>query len=89
MRRRLPDILAILSLPVGLGVYLLVGSLLAAVAPSLATTIVGLFVPLFAAGIAMIPLVAPWVDRRAKADLARIRAERELAEDPGQEGPGR
>jgi hypothetical protein len=83
MRRHLPDILAVLSLPVGLGAYLLVGSLLAAVAPSLATTVVGLFVPLFAAGLAMIPLVAPWFDRRAKADLAQIRAEREKHEEPG------
>jgi hypothetical protein len=89
MRRRMPDILAILSLPVGLGIYLLVGSLLAEVAPSLATTIVGLFVPLFAAGMAMIPLVAPWFDRRARADLAQIRAERELAENRGTEDPGR
>jgi hypothetical protein len=77
MRRRLPDILAVLSLPAGLAAYLLVGSLISAIAPSLSTTIVGLFVPLFAAGLVMIPFVAPWFDRRAKADLARIHAQRD------------
>jgi hypothetical protein len=81
MRRRLPDLLAILSLPAGLGAYLLTGSLISAVAPSLATTIVGLFVPLFAAGIVMIPFIAPWFDRRAKADLARIRTQRDEESD--------
>jgi hypothetical protein len=92
MRRRLPDLLAILSLPVGVAAYLLTGTVLQAVAPSLSPTIVGLFVPLFVAGLCMIPFVAPWFDRRAKADLAEIRAaraqegrmpEREDDEQPG------
>jgi hypothetical protein len=85
VRRRLPEILAILSLPVGLGAYLVVGSILAAVAPSLAITIVGLFLPLFAAGLAMIPFLVPWFDRKAKADLAQIRAAREAG--PPNAGP--
>ena len=77
MRRHLPTILAMLSLPAGLAAYLVTGLILTNVAPSLALTVVGLFVPLFVAGIVMIPFVAPWFDRRAKADLARIQAERE------------
>jgi hypothetical protein len=82
MRRHLPDILAVLSLPVGLAAYLLTGAFLAVIGPGLATNIVGLFVPLFVAGLAMIPFIAPWFDRRAKADLAKIRADRERDAGP-------
>lgn len=77
MRARLPDILAVLSLPVGIGAYLVTGFVIGAVAPGLAPTIVGLFVPLFVAGLCMIPFVAPWFDRKAKADLAAIQARRQ------------
>ncbi len=42
--------------------------------------ILTIFVPLLVAGLFMIPFIAPWLDRRAKADLAAIRAAR--AADP-------
>ncbi len=84
MRRHLPDILAVLSLPVGIAAYLATGQAIATLAPGLSPTIVGLFVPLFVAGVCMIPFVAPWFDRRAKADLAKIRADRE---DEARKGP--
>jgi uncharacterized membrane protein len=77
MRRHLPELLALLSLPAGLGAYLLTGTAIAQFAPGLAPTVVGLFLPLLAAGLVMIPFIAPWFDRRAKADLARIQADRE------------
>jgi sorbitol-specific phosphotransferase system component IIBC len=76
MRKHLPDILALLSVPVGIAAYIVTGTILQAIAPGLAPTFVGLFVPLFAAGICIIPFVAPWFDRRAKADLAAIQARR-------------
>jgi hypothetical protein len=84
MRARLPDILAVLSIPVGIAVYLATAAVIAAVAPGLAPTIVGLFVPLFVAGVCIIPFVAPWFDRKAKADLAAIQAKR--AADEEQQG---
>jgi uncharacterized protein YqgC (DUF456 family) len=88
MRRYLPTVLAILSFPVALAAYLLTGAVIAAVAPSLVTSIVGIFVPLFVAGLCMIPFVAPWFDAKAKADLEHIRAMRE-AEEKGRGAPPR
>jgi hypothetical protein len=77
MRRHLPLILAILSLPAGLAGYLVTAAVLSGIAPELATSIVGMFASLLVAGLCMIPFVAPWFDAKAKADLARIRAMRE------------
>src|SRR3954469_5090657 len=77
VRRNVPTILLALSLPAGLLGYLLGGRLVAAVAPG--STLVELFVPLFIAGLCMMPFLVPWLDRRAKADLAAIRALREDA----------
>ena len=42
--------------------------------------------PLFIAGLCMMPFLVPWLDRRAKADLAAIRAAR--AEEPSDPGTG-
>jgi hypothetical protein len=89
VRRNLPTILLALSLPVGLVGYLLGARLVAAVAPG--ASLVELFVPLLIAGLCMMPFLVPWVDRRAKADLAAIRALREERGDEteaGAEGPG-
>src|SRR3954467_2530679 len=80
VRRNLPTILLAASLPAGLIGYLLGGRLVAAVAPG--ATLVELFVPLFIAGLCMMPFLVPWLDRRAKADLAAIRALREEPEGP-------
>src|SRR4051794_17575838 len=75
VRRNLPTILLALSLPAGLLGYLLGGRLVAAVAPG--STLVELFVPLFIAGLCMMPFLVPWLDRRARADLAATRAPRD------------
>src|SRR3954452_10931777 len=79
VRRNLPTILLALSLPAGLLGYLLGGRLVAAVAPG--STLVELFVPLFIAGLCMIPFLVPCLARRAKAYLAAIRAFPEDAPD--------
>src|SRR5947199_4983057 len=83
VRRNLPTILLALSLPAGLLGYLLGGRVVAAVAPG--SSLVELFVPLFIAGLCMMPFLVPWLDRRAKADLAAIRALRE--DDRHDDGP--
>lgn len=76
VRRHLPLVLAVLSLPAGLAGYFAAAAVLEALAPGIATSPVGMFVSLFVAGICMIPFVVPWFDARAKRDLARIRAMR-------------
>jgi hypothetical protein len=87
IRRNLPTILLALSLPAGLFGYLVGVRLVAAIAPG--STLVELFVPLFLAGLCMMPFLVPWLDRRAKADLAAIRALRaEEPRDPGTGVPG-
>jgi hypothetical protein len=78
-RRHVPTILLALSLPAGLLGYLLGVRIVEAVAPG--TQLLELFVPLLVAGLCMMPFLVPWIDRRAKADLAAIRALRE-AEQP-------
>jgi uncharacterized protein YqgC (DUF456 family) len=83
MPRYLRTALAILSLPAGLIGYLATAAVIGAVSPALVTTIVGIFVPLFVAGLCMIPFIAPWFDAKAKEDLEHIRAMRERdAADP-------
>jgi hypothetical protein len=75
-------VLGLLSVPVGLAGYFAAAAVLGAVAPGLATSIVGMFVELFVAGVCMIPFIAPWFDARAKEDLARIRAMRDAEDAP-------
>ncbi len=88
MRRHLPLVLAVLSLPAGLAGYFAAAAVLTAVTPALATSVVGMFVSLFVAGLCMIPFVAPWFDKKAKEDLARIRAMREDEAGRGSPPPG-
>jgi hypothetical protein len=80
MRHQLPNLLAILALPAGLAGYFGGAWLLRTLAPGLADTVLMVFLPLFVAGLVMIPFAAPWFDRRAKADLAEVRARRMAAE---------
>ena len=75
VRRNLPTILLALSLPAGLAGYLIGVRVVGAVAPG--NQLLELFLPLFIAGLCMMPFLVPWLDRRAKADLAAIRALRE------------
>lgn len=71
-----PTFLAILSLPAAAIGYAVATAILTAVLPQkegLANLLL-LFVPLFVAGLCMIPFLAPFVDRKAKRDLEEYRA---------------
>jgi hypothetical protein len=69
VRRTMPTILLVLSLPAGLLGYLLGTRIVSALAPN---DLLQLFVPLLVAGLCMIPFLIPFLDRRAKEDLAAI-----------------
>ena len=72
MRFLVPGLL-VLSLPAGFVGYLIGGWLVAAIPlPSGLTGIAQLFIPLFIAGLCMVPFVAPALDRMAKRDLAAL-----------------
>jgi hypothetical protein len=71
--RHLPTILLILSFPAGVAGYFLGARVVSAVAPG--ETILAIFVPLFVAGLCMMPLLVPFLDRKAKADLEAHRRE--------------
>ena len=64
-------LLAVLSLPAGLIGYLVAGEVLTrlGIAGSLGGLLL-VFIPLFAAGLCMIPFIAPLFDEMAKRDLA-------------------
>jgi hypothetical protein len=73
--RHLPTILLVLSFPVGIIGYTVAADVLEGMTlPPDARSFVVLFVPLFAAGLVMMPFLIPFIDRKAKADLAAYRA---------------
>ena len=86
--RHLPTVLLVLALPVGLIGYFVGAAVVNAVAPS--AGIITIFVSLLVAGLFMIPFIAPWLDRKAKADLAAIQERRraEALEAGAGETPG-
>ena len=77
--RHLPTILVALSLPAGAVGYFLGARLVEAVVPG-NPAFLQLFVPLLIAGLCMLPFLIPFVDRKAKVDLAAHR--REIAGTP-------
>jgi apolipoprotein N-acyltransferase len=79
--RFVPNILLILSLPAGMAGYWVGVQVVSAVMPDLALGIVMLFVPLLVAGLFMLPFLVPFIDRKAKRDLAAYRAGRGTDED--------
>jgi hypothetical protein len=83
MRQQLPTILLVLALPVGLAGYFAGAAVVDAVMSG-GGGILSIFVPLLVAGLCMIPFLAPWLDRRAKADLAEI--QRRRADEAGATG---
>ena len=85
--RHLPTVLLVLALPVGLAGYFAGAGIVNAIQPG-GTGILSIFVPLFVAGLVMIPFIAPWLDRRAKADLAEIQRRKALeAGEAGEVAP--
>ena len=78
--RHLPTILLVLSFPVGIVAYTVATDVLEGMTlPPDARSFVILFVPLFAAGLVMMPFLIPFIDRKAKADLAAYRATQPVA----------
>jgi hypothetical protein len=88
--RFLPNILLVLSLPVGLLGYTLGTSLMTALLPGQAQGVLMLFVPLLVAGLCMLPFLVPFFDRKAKQDLAAYRSREGLppngSDKPGEQG---
>jgi len=85
MRFAIPALL-VLSLPAGLAGYLIGGWLVAALPlPAGLVGIAQLFIPLFIAGLCMVPFLAPAFDRMAKRDLAALEARRGTAPSPTKE----
>jgi len=79
--RYLPNILFALSLPVGMLGYGLGVTLVTTLLPDQANGVLVLFIPLFIAGLCMMPFVIPFFDRKAKRDLAAHRAEEARSKD--------
>ena len=70
-----PTLLFILSLPVGAVVYTIAAQVIEALFPK--EPILSLLLPLFFAGLAMMPLIIPFFDRKAKQDLAEYHRQQE------------
>ena len=69
--RSLPTVLLIVSFPVGLVVYTLAAQVITMLLPNDGTrAFIVLVVPLFVAGLAMMPFLIPFFDRKARQDLA-------------------
>jgi hypothetical protein len=85
--RNVPTLLLFLAFPVGLIAYTLAVMVIEAMFPPTETrNLIALFVPLFVAGLAMIPLLIPFFDRKAREDLAtitRMKAEQPRPADTG------
>ena len=82
-----PMILAVLSLPAAVIGYTVTAAILSALKlPAGIAELALIFVPLFVAGLCMVPFIAPLVDQMAKRDLAAHRAE-EAAADRAPEDP--
>ena len=81
-----PTILLILSFPVGAIAYTVGARVVASIWPGEGFLI--LILPLFLAGIAMLPFLVPWFDRKAKQDLAEYRRSQASAEEGSGDEPG-
>ncbi len=87
--RHLPTVLAVLSLPAGLVGYTIGVAVMSALPlPEDARGILTLFVPLLLAGLCMMPFLIPFLDRKAKQDLAAHRRETDLAARDGDNETG-
>lgn len=82
----LPTILLVLSFPAGAIAYVVAGRVFSELPlPEGIRDIVVLFAPLFVAGLLMLPLLIPFFDRKAKADLAEYHRSLGPTEDGGGE----
>ena len=87
--KHLPTIMLILSAPAGILGYAVGAWLVASLSvPADVNGIFILFVPLFLAGLFMLPFLIPFFDHKAKADLAEhARIQESIAKESG-DGPG-
>lgn len=87
--RSLPTILLILSFPAGaLGYVVAVRLMEALPLPEGTQGFLVLFVPLFIAGLVMLPFLVPFFDRKARQDLAAHARSQEAAGDVDPDTPG-
>jgi hypothetical protein len=84
--RNVPTILLVLSLPAGLVGWFVGSAVVNAISPG-NIGILALFVPLLVAGLCMMPFLIPYLDRKAKADLAAHRREEALKAGSGAPPP--
>ena len=85
-----PTLLALLSLPAGAIGYVVTTNILSALSlPQGIQGLVMLFVPLFVAGLCMLPFLAPFFDRMAKRDLAARPRDQAAVADPDADPPTR
>ena len=77
-----PTLLAILSLPAAVIGYAVTAAVLTSALSQRggAADLLLIFVPLFIAGLCMVPFLIPYLDRMAKRDLEAHRAEMAAAE---------
>ena len=88
LMRSLPTILLVLSFPAGAVAYLVSARVLESLSlPSGAEGFLVLIVPLFVAGLVMMPFLIPFFDRKAKADLAEHARSQAAAATPPPEPP--
>jgi hypothetical protein len=90
--RSMPTLLLVLSLPVGVLGYTLGVRFVSDMAlPATTGAFAVLIVPLFIAGLFMMPFIIPFFDRKAKEDLAEYRRSQDTvvsgAEDPADSEP--
>jgi hypothetical protein len=83
----LPTILLVLSLPAGALGYGVAARVMASLSLPDGAQLLTLFVPLFVAGLVMLPFLIPFFDRKAKQDLAAYRRSQELAAKDGGDTP--
>jgi hypothetical protein len=85
--RSLPTILLVFALPAGAVGYFVGARVLEAVLPAGLEGLVP-FAALLIAGLAMLPFLIPFVDRKAKQDLAAYRATKDTdADSDGDQAP--
>ena len=88
MMRHMPTILLVLSFPAGILGYALAVRVMQSLPLGDDTRgFLVLFVPLFVAGLVMLPFLIPFFDRKAKQDLAEYARIREAAADAPAEQP--
>jgi hypothetical protein len=88
LMRHMPTILLLLSFPAGILGYALAVRVMQALPLGDDTRgFLVLFVPLFVAGLFMLPFLIPFFDRKARQDLAEYARAREAAADPPGERP--